>query len=255
MRYSTSIGTSTSDSITFMGLDLCSDVIGHVDLGSFAFLSVTQRLPTSAESRMLNAILVATADHGLTPSSISARLTHLGAPESIQSAIAGGLLGAGSVYLGAGAQVGAMLRDFMAVPDGDARDAAITEFVDGAVAKRQPIPGFGHPIHRPVDPRTTALFSIARSTGFYGVHCELMQRVHRVLTGTLAREITLNALGACGAILMDMGIPLDTMRMLAVASRAVGLVGQLTEEIAHPIAQQIWMNTMESLDYVADEVR
>src|SRR5215212_10451058 len=100
MSFETSVGTSDADSITVMGRDLARDLMGKATLTELAFLVVQRRMPSAEETRLLDAVLVSLADHGLTPSVLAARLTHTGAPESLQGAVAAGLLGAGSVFLG-----------------------------------------------------------------------------------------------------------------------------------------------------------
>src|SRR3954467_5074509 len=100
MSFETSVGTSDPDSITVMGHDLARELMGKATLTELAFLVVQRRMPTPEETRLLDAVLVSLADHGLTPTVLSARLTYTGAPESVQGAVAAGLLGAGSVFLG-----------------------------------------------------------------------------------------------------------------------------------------------------------
>src|SRR5581483_12440283 len=99
-EFETWIGSSTPDSITVGGRDLASELMGELTLTELAYLLVTRRQPNAGQRRLLDAVLVSLADHGLTPSALAARLTYTGAPEAIQGAIAAGLLGAGSVLLG-----------------------------------------------------------------------------------------------------------------------------------------------------------
>src|SRR5919112_1746577 len=98
--FRTSVGTSDADSITVMGRDVARELMGTTTLTELAFLVVRRRMPSAEETRLLDAVLVSLADHGLTPTVLAARLTHTGAPESLQGAMAAGLLGAGSVFLG-----------------------------------------------------------------------------------------------------------------------------------------------------------
>ncbi|HZB05368.1 MAG TPA: hypothetical protein VE449_02175, partial [Thermoleophilaceae bacterium] len=83
-EFRTSVGTSDADSITVMGRDVASELMGNVTLTELAFLVVQRRMPSSAETRLLDAVLISLADHGLTPIALAARLTHTGAPESLQ---------------------------------------------------------------------------------------------------------------------------------------------------------------------------
>jgi Citrate synthase, C-terminal domain len=100
LRFPTSLGTSDADTITLLGHDLAADLTGNVGFGELALWLVTQRRPTPSQVRVFEAVLVALADHGFTPTAIAARLTYLSAPESVQGAIAAGLLGGGSRFLG-----------------------------------------------------------------------------------------------------------------------------------------------------------
>jgi citrate synthase len=94
-RFPTSIGTSDADTITLLGQDLAADLMGQVSFGELALWLVTQRRPAKPEVRVFEAVLVALADHGFTPTAIAARLTYLSAPDSVQGALAAGLLGRG----------------------------------------------------------------------------------------------------------------------------------------------------------------
>src|SRR5918995_1328872 len=130
----TGIGASDADSITLMGRDLATDLMGNVTLTELTFLMVQRRMPSPEETRLLDAVLVSLADHGLTPTVLAARLTHTGAPESIQGAIAAGLLGAGSVFLG-------VVEDTVRFLDaaGDDVEAAVAREVEAG--RRLPPPG------------------------------------------------------------------------------------------------------------------
>ena len=99
-RFPTSLGTSTADEIRLLGQDLTADLMGKVGFGELAFWLVALRRPTPSETRVFEAVLVALADHGFTPTAIAARLTYLSAPDSLQGALAAGLLGGGSRFLG-----------------------------------------------------------------------------------------------------------------------------------------------------------
>ena len=162
-RISTWIGSSTSDSITVAGRDLPGELMGSVTLTELTYLLVTRRDPTPGQRRLLDAALVSLADHGLTPSALAARLTYTGAPESIQGAVAAGLLGAGSVLLGPAGDTAVFLAE--AVASG-------TTAVDAVAARRAAglrVPGLGHPVHRVEDPRTPRLYALAEEEGVLGL--------------------------------------------------------------------------------------
>ena len=122
----TSVGTSDADSITVQGRDLSSELMGEVSFTELAFLLVRGRLPDAGETTMLDAVLVSLADHGLTPTVIAARMTHTGAPESLQGAVAAGLLGAGDVFLGVVENTARFLGDVLqGVGDAQADEDAL----------------------------------------------------------------------------------------------------------------------------------
>ncbi|HYR36823.1 MAG TPA: citryl-CoA lyase [Burkholderiales bacterium] len=218
------LGWSTVDRIVVRGKDLPGEILGHLNLGDMAFLELTGRIPNPKESKLFNAMVVTLVEHGVTPSAIVARLTYLGAPEALQAAVAGGLLGLGSVFVGSMEGAARILSDAVA----NGKDAKTV------LAENKRMPGLGHPIHKPIDPRTVRLFEIARETGHYGKYCKLMEEVAR------ARGITLNATGAIGALACELGLDWKIVRGLGVMARAVGLVGHLLEETRDPMATEIW---------------
>ncbi|WP_370224892.1 citryl-CoA lyase [Cytobacillus sp.] len=254
MEFQTKIGKSATDKIFVHGYNLTEDLIGNITLADMAFLGAKHRKPTENESKMLNAVLVAICEHGFTPSSISTRLTYLGAPESVQSAVAAGLLGAGTVYLGAMEYVAEMLQKAFQ-KYGEEYD--IKELASIIINERQEngqqLPGFGHPVHKPDDPRTVKLFEIAETLGFKGKNSQLLQEIHRQFCEKKGKTITLNAVGAIGAIMADMEIDYRVVKSFAVASRAVGLVAHIVEEIElgrkESIGQQLFDYIEEHTDY------
>jgi citrate synthase len=210
---------STAERIVVRGKDLPGEILGHLNLGDMAFLELTGRVPDEKESKLFNAMAVTLVEHGLTPSAIAARMTFLGAPEAMQAAVAAGLSGLGSVFVGSTEGVAKMLSE--------------TTDVDKLLANKR-IPGLGHPLHKPVDPRTRRLFEIARETGHYGKYCKTMEEV------ASRKKLTLNATGAIGALACELGLDWRAVRGIGVMARAVGLVGHLLEEARNPIAQEVW---------------
>lgn len=231
------MGFSTEDRVVVRGLDLPSRILGHLDLGAMAFLDITGRVPSEGEARVFNALLVTLVEHGMTPQAMAARLVYLGAPEALQGAVAAGLLGMGSVF-GGGAEAAARMLQEAATSGEDA--AAIVARHRQA---RRPVPGIGHPIHKPEDPRTARLFEIAAEHGFAGRHVALMQAVAEEAAVRLKRPMPINATGAIGAIMTEMGFDWRLCRGVAVIGRAVGLVGHIAEELRNPIARALWERT------------
>jgi citrate synthase len=254
MQFETKIGRSTKEHLYVHGYDLAEDLIGNITLADMLFLGVKHRKPTEQESKMLNATLIAICEHGFTPSSLSSRLTYLGAPEAIQAAVAAGLLGAGTVYFGAMEYVAELLQKTY---QKHGEDYSMEELAGIVIQERKeqglPLPGFGHHIHKPVDPRTPKLFAIAEELGFLNKHSQLLLEMHKQFCEQKGKEITLNVTGAIGAILSDMDIDYRLVKSFAVAARAVGLVGHIAEEIEsgreESVAQQVFEYVEHHTDY------
>ncbi|HZK72506.1 MAG TPA: citryl-CoA lyase [Clostridia bacterium] len=235
------MGSSTVDRIVVRGHDLAEDLIGKVSLGDMAFLELKGRLPTSKESTMFNAIAVTLVEHGMTPSAIAARLTYFGAPESVQGAVAAGLLGIGDRFGGSVEEAARTLQEALAGSgeNADAGDLA-RQIVASHKERKRPIAGLGHPIHKPADPRTVRLFALAAENGFSGRFVQLMQAVSVEAGRSYGRDLPVNATGAIGAIASELDIPWQVSRGLAVMARAIGLVGHIQEELKEPLAAEIW---------------
>jgi len=243
-RLRSDIAYSTADRIVVRGFDLV-DLIGNVSLGDVAFLELKGRLPTRRESIVFNAITVTLVEHGPTPSAIAARLTYLGAPESLQGAVAAGLLGLGGRYGGTVEQVARVLQEGLAAaPDAGLREVA-RAIVARHRAERRLIPGLGHPTHKGADPRVPRLLQVAAENGFAGRHVELVQVLAEETSTALSRTLPVNATGAIGAIASELDIPWQVCRGLAVMARAIGLVAHLEEELRDPLATEIWSRVEE----------
>lgn len=241
-KLKSSLGRSTADHIFVRGHDLTEELIGKVSLGDFAFLELMARLPTPQESVMFNALVVTLVEHGLTPSTIAARLTYFGAPEALQAAVAAGLLGMGDRFGGSIEQAARILQE---APPGDDLRATARHIVEDYKARKKVIPGLGHPIHKPADPRTTKLFALARENGFSGRHVKLMEHLSTEASAAYGRELPVNATGAIAAIASEMGITWRVTRGLAVMARAIGLVAHVQEEMDDPMAAEIWSRSEE----------
>jgi citrate synthase len=254
-RFPTSIGESDLDSITLLGQDLAADLMGKVSFGELALWLVTQRRPTTSQVRVFEAVLVALADHGFTPTAIAARLTYLSAPDSVQGALAAGLLGGGSRFLGVTEDSGRFLADALAsapgpLPTDDAGwDALALAAVRQARAAGRFVPGLGHPVHKVTDPRTPVLIQIAEEEGTRGPHLRLFEAIGRVHPQVLGRTLPLNGAGTCGAALADLGLPVDLLRGFALLARAAGLLGHIAEEQRNPIGMDVYMTVDRNADY------
>lgn len=255
LAFPTSIGSSEADKITLLGQDLAADLMGKVSFGELALWLVTQQRPSPSQVRVFEAVLVALADHGFTPTAIAARLTYLSAPDSVQGAIAAGLLGGGSRFLGVTEDTGMFLADVLTQVSGElpADDEGWDQLALSAVrearAARRLIPGLGHPIHKVGDPRTPALFSIAQEEGLLGPHLRLFAAIGRVHPQVLGRTLPLNGAGVCGAALADLGLPPSLLRGFALLARTAGLLGHVAEEQRRPVGMDIYLAVEHHSEY------
>jgi citrate synthase len=239
----TGIGASDADSITLMGRDLAGELMGRVTFTELAFLLVRRREPSPGERRLLDAVLVSLADHGLTPTVLAARLTYTGAPESIQGAVAAGLLGAGSVFLGVVEDTARFLAAVLQ-SGGDA-DSAVAELL--AAGKR--VPGLGHPIHKVEDPRTPRIYAIAEESGLVGDQLRTLRLVSEAHARQTGRRLPINGAGVAGAALADLGFPPPLLRGLALLARTAGLLGHLAEEMEQPLGMDLYREVDQRARY------
>jgi citrate synthase len=240
-KLSSQMGWSSPDRIVVRGHDLPNDLLGKIDLGGMAFLEIIGRRPTPQEAEVFNALLVTLVEHGMTPQAIATRMVSLAAPEALQAAVAAGLCGVGSVFAGGSEQVAKILQEALKdKPPATDLNAIAVAIVNDFTARKTPIPGLGHPVHKPVDPRTAVLFAIAERNGFRGRYVALFEAIQVEAARKLNRSLPINATGAIGAVLCELGFPWQICRGIAVISRAVGLVGHIAEEMRNPIAREIY---------------
>ena len=246
----TGIGRAEPDAIIIRGRDLAGELMGKVTFTELTFLLVQGREPSPGETALLDAVLVSLADHGLTPTALAARLTYTGAPESLQGAVAAGLLGSGTVFLGVVEDTAAFLEPVVAEAGGaDAADdrlaATARAAVEARLAEGGRIPGLGHPVHKQVDPRTPRMYEIAEQHGVLGAHLRALRLVagaHRELSG---RALPINGAGVGGAALADLGFPSRIVRGFALIARSAGLVAHLAEEMDRPLGMPLFLEVDE----------
>ena len=232
------------------GRNLTEELIGKVSFTELVWLLVTGTMPSTAQRTVLDSTLVAIAEHGLVPSAQVARMTLAAAPEALQGAIAAGILGCGSVVLGSSEAAG---RFFAEVAERAGKhptlDAAITEVVGEYRAARRAIPGYGHPLHKGMDPRAARLLQIARQAGLAGRHIEIAERVEQLLPQLVGRTLALNVSGGIPAVLLDAGYPLLALKGVPLLARTAGLIGHLLEEQNRPIGFVMSHAAARAIDY------
>lgn len=229
------IATAELDRIVVRGRDLCQDVIGKESFSAY-FLRLLGITPTEKLVCLVDATLNAIAEHGLVPSVQAARMTLAAAPEALQGAVAAGLLGGGSVVLGASEVAGQFLaRIIDAADQPDDYDAAALQLVQDLRKNRQALPGFGHPIHRQGDPRAARLLEYAREVGVDGPHMAALESVKKAVPEVYGRVLPMNVSAAIPAVLLDAGYPIGALKGIPLIARAAGLIAHLLEEQGQPI--------------------
>lgn len=244
---STSIATETADDVLVRGKGLCRELIGKLTFTEMIFFQILARLPTPAETAVVDGCLVSLMEHGLTPSALATRLVYSSAPEALQGAVAAGLMGVGSLFAGTMEGCAALLERMLAAADGP--EVAARRIAEEHRAAGTPIPGFGHPTHKPDDPRSIRLFELARAQGVAGRHLAAVHTLSRVIDETYGKHITINATGAIAAVLGDCGVPAEIMRGFAVITRCAGLVGHVHEEQRKPAMRVIWEAGSRAVPY------
>jgi len=245
-QFRTRIGTSDATSISLLGQDVAADLMGQVGFGELAYWLASGRRPTAGQLRLFEAVLVSLADHGFTPTAIAARMTIYSAPESIQGAIAAGLLGGGSRFLGVTEDTGKFLHSIVSgLPDADRlSDDGWDDVARAAVQQSREagtkLPGLGHPVHKASDPRTPVIYRIAEETSTLGPHLRLFAAIGRTHSEIIGRTLPLNGAGVAGAALADLQLPTALLRGFAILARTAGLIGHLAEEAINPVAPEIY---------------
>lgn len=229
----TNIATSDATSITVRDHSLVDDLIGKVTFTEMMWLVVLGDKPTPAQAAIADACMVTLMEHGMTPSAIATRLIYGSSPDAMQGAIAAGLLGVGSRFVGTVEGCAMLLKRIVASAEQRAE-------ADAIVRENKAIPGFGHDVHVPDDPRPPRLFSVAREHGLAGAHVQALEILGAALDAAKNRHITINATGAVAAVLADAGVPIEIMRGFALVARCAGLVGHVREEQRDPSMRALW---------------
>jgi len=236
----TSIATSNADDVFVRGKSLTKDLIGKLTFTEMTFFQITGAMPTQPQTAVVDACLVALMEHGLTPSVLSARLVYSSAPEAMQSAVAAGLLAVGSVFVGTVEGCAALLERIVLAGDAAAMAAAAESIASEHRSAKRPIPGFGHPVHKPDDPRTPCILRVAEEGGIAGERIAALRLLGAAVDTAYGRHLTINATGAIAAALADAAIPASIMRGFALLARCAGLVGHIAEEQSRPAMHAIW---------------
>jgi citrate synthase len=246
----TRISQAYSDRIEVRGLDLADDVMGRLSFTEYFHLLLTGREPGEDERFFLDLLLVSIAEHGLMPSNVAARMTLAADPESVHGAVAAGILGAGSVILGAAEQCARLLADAQVrVAAGAAPVDVAAEAARAIHATGGRVPGFGHPLHRPLDPRAERILELADARGVSGPHVALTRCLRDAVADVWGKPLTLNVSLPIAAVLLDLGYPPAIVKAVPVLARTAGLLAHLAEEQQHPIGFLLAAKAEEAVEY------
>jgi len=247
----TALSRHTNDALFYRDKNVVDDLMGQASFTQVMFYHILGREPRPCDIAILDAVLIALMEHGLTPSAISTRLAYHSAPEALQGAVAAGLLNVGSQFIGTMENAAKLLH--LVMNDAEGVEAAARREITAIRKARAMLPGFGHHLHRPDDPRSPKLFEIA--LGFddiSGNAIEALKTISAIVDETYGKHLTINATGAIAAVLMEIDVPVDIMRGFAVISRSAGLVAHIAEEREKPTARKIWDITEEAIPFKQD---
>jgi citrate synthase len=239
----------TLSSLHYGAANLVDDLMGRKTFTEVLLMQILGRTPRPVDMRIADVVLIVLMEHGLTPSAIATRLVYMSAPENLQGAVASGLLAVGSSFVGTMENCSRLLDRLQAAADPEAEALLI---VREHQSRKQAVPGFGHHLHKPVDPRAYKLLDLARAEPeLPGAHLRALETLSRAVDTVAGKSITVNATGAVAALLGEIGVPTEVMRGFAVISRAAGLVAHVVEEQQSPSGRFIWETVEEAIPFVA----
>jgi len=228
--------------------DLVEDLIGKKTFSEVMFSQILARPARPVDLRVLDMVLITLMEHGLTPSAIATREVYMSAPENLQGAVAAGLMAVGSSFVGTMENCAELLARIRASDD---RQAEARRIVTDLRASKKAVPGFGHHLHKPDDPRALKLIALARAEPeLQGDWLDALETLAQAVDDVAGRHITINATGAIAALLGELGVPVKLMRGFAVISRAAGLVSHIAEEQQDPAGRFIWDTIDRAIPYV-----
>jgi len=223
----TSIAHAYPDRVEVRGRDLAGDLMGRLTFTEYFHLLLTGSEPTEEQRFFLDLVLVSIAEHGLMPTNVAARMTLAADPRSLQGAVAAGILGCGPVVLGTAAECARLL--------GEAHARSAAEVVAEIHAAGAKVPGFGHPVHTPLDPRAERILELAGEHGTAGEHVALAQELRNAVAEAYGKPLTMNVSLTIAAVMLDLGFSEDAVAAVPVLARTASLLAHLAEEREQPL--------------------
>jgi citrate synthase len=241
------IAQAYPDRVEVRGRDLTGDVMGRLTFTEYVHLLLTGDEPTEDQRFFLDLLLVAIAEHGLMPSNVAARMTLAADPDSLHGAVAAGILGAGPVVLGTSAECARLLTEGVA-SGGEAVAVArdIARVIHTAGGK---VPGFGHPVHRPVDPRAERILELADARSVAGSHVELARALRDAVVEAWGKPLPMNVSMPIAAVLLDLGYAADVVKAVPILARTASLLAHLAEERESPLGLLLAGKAEEAVEY------
>jgi len=221
----THISRAYPDRVVVRGRDLTSELMGGLTFTEYFHLLLTGEEPTDDQRFFLDLLLVAIAEHGLMPSNVAARMTLAADPGSLQGAVAAGILGAGSVVLGASEECARLLEH-----GGDPLETV--RAIHDAGGK---VPGFGHPVHTPVDPRAERILELANERGVSGRHVAHARALRDAVAEIWGKPLPMNVAMPIAAVMLDLGYPSTAVKAVPILARTASLLAHLVEEREQPV--------------------
>jgi citrate synthase len=227
----TSIAQAYPDRVEVRGRDLTGDLMGRLTFTEHFHLLLTGSEPSEEQRFFLDLVLVAIAEHGLMPTNVAARMTLAADPGSLQGAVAAGILGCGPVVLGTAAESARLLEQANVRSPED-----VVREIHEAGAK---VPGFGHPVHGPVDPRAERILELADEHGVAGANVQLARQLREAVEQEWGRPLTMNVSLPIAAVLLDLGFPASMVAAVPILARTASLLAHLAEEQERPLGLQL----------------
>jgi citrate synthase len=239
----TRIAQGYADRVEVRGRDLTGDLMGRLSFTEHFHLLLTGEEPTEEQRFFLDLLLVSIAEHGLMPSNVAARMTLAADPEALQGAVAAGILGAGRVVLGSAGECARLLEEIRA----SGRDPV--EAVGEIREAGGKVPGFGHPLHRPTDPRAERILELADERGVSGPHVELARRLRDAVAEAWGRPLPLNVSMPIAAVMLDLGYAVGHVKAVPILARTASLLAHLAEERERPLGFLLAGAAEEAVEY------
>jgi citrate synthase len=238
------------DRVEVRGRDLCGDLMGRLSFTEYFHLLLTGEEPTEDQRDFLDLLLVAIAEHGMMPTNVAARMTLAADPGSLQGAVAAGILGCGPVILGTSEECARLLEQAQArVAGGEAPESVAADVARVVHAAGGKLPGFGHPVHRPLDPRAERILELADERGVSGPHVLLARRIRDAAAEAWGKPLTMNVSMPIAAVMLDLGFSSATVKAVPILARTAGLLAHLAEEQEHPVGFLMAARAEEAIEY------